>query len=183
MKVYQIMIDDLPVEITRKPIKRINMKIKGPEGRVVISMPLMTHLSEVESFVRAKRQWIDRNISRVRDYSAAHPEPGAPADKARLRRELKARIAERLPAIEQRTGLRCSGWTVRDMHTRWGSCNTATHHINFSLMLATRSDEELDYVIIHELVHTRIDNHGDLFKKYMDELCPGWRAIRKNMKY
>ena len=81
------------------------------------------------------------------------------------------------------TGLYCSGWTVRDMHTRWGSCNTNTHHINLSLMLATRSDTELDYVILHELVHTVVPNHGPEFYAVMDRFMPGWKKIRKALNY
>ena len=176
-------IDGLEIEITRKRIKRMNMKIKEPDGRIIINMPYLTPMSEAVNFVRLKRGWIERSATKVRARSAAHPEPTSDAEKERLRRALKARIAERLPAIEQRTGLQCNGWTVRDMHTRWGSCNTATHHINLSLMLATRTDAELDYVIIHELVHTKVANHGDEFKRYMDALCPGWRSIKKQMKY
>lgn len=178
-----INVDGIPVEITRKNIRRMNMKIKEPDGRVVMSIPYLTPLAEAVRFIREKRQWIDSNAQKVRAKSAAHPEPATKSEKERLRRALKARIAGRLPAIEQRTGLHCNGWTVRDMHTRWGSCNTATHHINLSLMLATRSDEELDYVIIHELVHTLVPDHGADFKRYMDMFCPNWRQIRKELKY
>ena len=175
-------IDGLEVEITRKHIKRLNMRIRH-DGQVCISMPYLAAMGDAENFVRAKRPWIERNIARLREKSAAHPEPRSAEEKERLRRELKARIAVHLPAIEQRTGLHCNGWTVRDMHTRWGSCNTKTHHINLSLMLATRSDEELDYVIVHELVHTKVDNHGPEFKAYMDKLMPNWRNFRKSLKY
>ncbi len=69
------------------------------------------------------------------------------------------------------------------MHTRWGSCNTQTHHINLSLMLATRSDAELDYVILHELVHTVVPNHGPEFYALMDRFMPGWKKIRKALNY
>lgn len=178
-----IMIDGLKIELQRKNIKRMNMRIKDPDGHIVISAPYLTTDFEVARFVRSKRSWIDRTVSRVRNKAAAHPEPQSKAEKERLRAALKARIAERLPAIEQQTGLHCSGWTVRDMHTRWGSCNTSTHHINFSLMLATRSNAELDYVIVHELVHTRVANHGPDFYAYMDRLMPGWKNIRKSLKY
>jgi predicted metal-dependent hydrolase len=111
-----------------------------------------------------------------------HPEPVSQAEKEARRADLKRRIAERLPEIERRTGLRCNGWTVRDMHTRWGSCNTRTHHVNFSLMLATRSDAELDYVILHELVHTVVPGHGKDFYALMDRFMPGWKAIRRGMR-
>ena len=69
------------------------------------------------------------------------------------------------------------------MHTRWGSCNTQTGHINLSLMLATRSDAELDYVILHELVHTVVPNHGADFYALMDRFMPGWKKIRKALRY
>ena len=175
-------IDGLSVEVTRKKIKRLNMRIKPPEGKVVISAPLRTPDRVIIDFVRAKRTWIDRNSVAVRERAAARPAPATPAEKARRRAALTARIAGRLPAIEQRCALYCSAWSVRDMHTRWGSCNTRTHHINFSLMLWDRCDEELDYVIIHELVHTKVDNHGPEFKSYMDALMPNWREVRRQLK-
>lgn len=177
-----IYIDGLAVEVTKKRIKRLNMRVKEPDGRIVISAPYLTPDREIIAFVRAKRSWIDNAVMRVRRKAAAHPEPVSAAEKEARRADLKRRIAERLPEVERRTGLRCNGWTVRDMHTRWGSCNTRTHHVNFSLMLATRSDAELDYVILHELVHTVVPGHGKDFYALMDRFMPGWKQIRKGMR-
>ena len=177
-----LIIDGLGVEVTRKRIKRMNMRIKEPDGRVVISAPYRVHESEIIAFVRSKRRWIDRNAEMVRARAAAHPEPETKAEKEARRRHLKRRIEERLPYIEKATGLKSSGWTVRDMKSRWGSCNTVTFHLNFSLMLADRSDEELDYVILHELVHTKVPNHGPDFYAMMDRYMPGWKDIRKEMR-
>ena len=177
-----IYVDGLPVEVTKKRIKRLNMRIKEPDGRVVISAPYMTSAREIIAFVRAKRDWLDSGIERVQRKAAEYPAPATQAEKEAQRADLKRRISERLPEIERRTGLKCSGWTVRDMHTRWGSCNTKTHHLNFSLMLALRSDTELDYVILHELVHTVVPGHGADFYALMDRFMPGWRDIRKGMR-
>lgn len=177
-----IYIDGLEVEVTRKRIKRMNMRIKEPDGKVVISAPYMVRDKEIIAFVRSKNDWINKGIAKVRNRAMAHPEPESPEEKELRREDLKRRISERLPLIEQYTGLYCNGWTVRDMHTRWGSCNTRTHHINLSLMLATRSDTELDYVILHELVHTVVPNHGPDFYALMDRFMPGWKSIRRGMK-
>ena len=156
----RILIDGLAVDVTRKRIKRMNMRIHEPDGRVTVSAPYIVSDREIIAFVRSKRAWIDRGIERVRSRAEKHPEPLTPEEKEARRARLKERISVRLPEIEKRTGLRANGWTVRDMHTRWGSCNTRTHHLNFSLMLATRTDRELDYVILHELVHTVVPGHG-----------------------
>jgi predicted metal-dependent hydrolase len=179
----KIYIDGLEVLVTRKRIKRINLRVREPDGRISISAPYITPDREIIAFVRGRRNWIENAVSRVRAKSAAHPAPADRAEKEARRADLKRRVAERLPYIEDVTGLRCSGWTVRDMHTRWGSCNTRTHHINLSLMLATRSDAELDYVILHELVHTVVPNHGPDFYALMDRFMPGWKKIRKALNY
>lgn len=176
-------IEGFAVEVTRKRIKRLNLRIKEPDGRIVVSAPYSMSDREIVLFVQSHRDWIARNIVKVRSRAANHPEPESPQEKERRRRELKARIAKRLPEIEAMTGLKSNGWTVRDMHTRWGSCNTRTHHLNFSLMLATRSDIELDYVIVHELVHTIVPNHGPDFYAAMDRIMPGWKKIRRALKY
>ena len=177
-----IYVDGLEVILTRKRVRNMNMRIKEPDGSVSISAPYMTPESEVIRFVRSKRSWIDKNRAVILERAAAYPEPGTRAEKEARRRDLKRRIAERLPYIEEVTGLRCSGWTVRDMKSRWGSCNTSTNHINLSLMLALRSDAELDYVILHELVHTVVPDHGKNFYAMMDRYMPGWKTIRKELR-
>lgn len=179
----RINIDGLEVSVTKKRIKRMNMRIKEPDGKVVISAPYGTPDFAVADFVRSKRSWIDKNVRRIVERAETHPEPKTRAEKEALRRDLKQRIAERLPYIEEVTGLRSNGWTVRDMHTRWGSCNTNTSHLNFSLMLASRSDEELDYVILHELVHTVVPNHGQEFYAMMDRYMPGWKSVRRSLHH
>ena len=178
-----IYIDGLQVELTRMRVKRMNMRMKAPDGRIVISAPYIVSDREVIAFVRSRRDWIDKAVARTRAKAAAHPEPVDRTEKEARRRDLKRRVGERLPVIEKATGLHCSGWTVRDMHTRWGSCNTKTHHINLSLMLATRTDAELDYVILHELAHTVVPNHGPEFYALMDRFMPGWKKIRKALNY
>ena len=177
-----IVIDGLEIELTKKRIKRMNMRIREPDGSLAISAPYGTPDRDIINFVRSKRSWIDRNTRAVRERAAAHPEAESRSEKEARRRALKARIARRLPEIEAITGLKSNGWTVRDMHTRWGRCNTKTHHLNFSLMLWDRSDTELDYVILHELVHTKVANHGSDFYAMMDRFMPGWKSVRKDLR-
>ena len=49
--------------------------------------------------------------------------------------------------MEQRTGLRCSGWNIRDVKSYWGKCDTRTNRITFNLRLVNRTDEELGEII------------------------------------
>ncbi|MDD3947375.1 MAG: SprT family zinc-dependent metalloprotease [Clostridia bacterium] len=95
--------------------------------------------------------------------------------------QLQKRIQSRLPVMEALTGLKCSGWRIRKMVSRWGSCNTKTRALCFNLNLAKKPYECLDYVIIHELIHIAVPNHGADFKALLNRHCPSWQAVKKVM--
>ena len=97
------------------------------------------------------------------------------------RREVKSAAALRIPALETVTGLYSSGLSVKDMRSRWGSCNVRTKHISLSLRLAMYPPRCLDQVIVHELIHTAVPNHGPDFHAMMDRLMPDWRVWRDEL--
>jgi len=90
-----------------------------------------------------------------------------------------ARLAELIPEWEAYTGLTCSGWNVRKMSSRWGSCNTRTNALTFNTHLAEHPEICMEYVILHELAHTKVPNHGAAFKAIEDRYMPEWRDVRK----
>ena len=93
------------------------------------------------------------------------------------RRELLQKISELAPLWEQATGLFADEWRVRDMQTRWGSCNTVRKRIWLSL--APYPVCCLEYVIVHELCHLLVPNHGADFKALMDRFCPEWKKVKR----
>ena len=62
----RMLIDGLTVTVTRKPIKNMYLRIKPPNGEVVISAPRHTSDATIIEFVRGRRTWIDRNRQRMR---------------------------------------------------------------------------------------------------------------------
>ena len=67
------------------------------------------------------------------------------------------------------------------MTTRWGTCNTATKKIWLNLQLAKKPIDCLEYVILHELAHIKVRNHGEDFVNIMNLYMPYWREIRKKL--
>ena len=55
---------------------------------------------------------------------------------------------------------------VRHMNNKWASCSTAGH-LNFNDELLYLDAEVWDYVIVHELLHFSVPNHGKLWKSLM----------------
>ena len=96
-----------------------------------------------------------------------------------LRERLKAEIEHFLPLWSGYTGLVPAEWAVRDMTSRWGSCNTKTKKINLNLQLVHYPLICLEYVILHELCHIRVHGHGPDFKALLDRFMPDWKARKK----
>lgn len=94
---------------------------------------------------------------------------------------LKVEIQKLLPKWEQITNLYCSDWQTKYMTTKWGTCNTETGKVWFNLQLAKKPVECLEYVILHELIHLAIRNHGDEFVARLDKYMPYWREIKKQL--
>ena len=95
------------------------------------------------------------------------------------REALSERIAARLPLWEERTGLHPSAWQIKNMKTRWGTCNTATKKIWLNLQLVKQPPVCLDYVIAHELTHLRYPGHGQDFQAFLTRAMPNWPEVRK----
>ncbi len=92
---------------------------------------------------------------------------------------LKAEAAQLVPVWEARTGLHCNSWHTKYMKTRWGTCNTVKKRLWFNVQLAEKPLECLEYVVLHELAHTKIGNHGKEFTAIMDQHMPEWREVKK----
>ena len=92
---------------------------------------------------------------------------------------LKEKMSIYLPKWEQRTVLYCDSWHTKYMTTRWGTCNTNTRKIWFNLQLAKKPIECLEYVILHELAHLKVKNHGKDFIAILDMYMPYWRETKK----
>lgn len=92
---------------------------------------------------------------------------------------LKTEVEKYLPKWEAITGLYCDSWQSKYMTTKWGTCNTSTRKIWLNLQLAKKPIECLEYVILHELAHLKVKNHGADFVAILDLHMPYWRECKK----
>ena len=98
------------------------------------------------------------------------------------RAELYEAAGAMLPALERTVGKRAGELRVRDMKTRWGTCNIQTALITLNLRLAEKPAECLRYVLTHELCHLHEAGHGERFWRRMDVYFPDWKRVRKLLK-
>lgn len=98
-----------------------------------------------------------------------------------LRKEAEQHLPQRLQDLAQLHGLNFRSVSIRQLKSRWGSCDQNTD-IKLNLYLMQLPWEVIDYVLLHELVHTKVMQHGPVFWQAMTELQPETPRLRKEIK-
>jgi len=97
----------------------------------------------------------------------------------------KSILRETLPPLirhwEQRLNVEVKGCFLRRMKTRWGTCNYRTRHLRLNTELVTKPRRLLEYVLVHEMVHLIVPNHGARFVALMNAHYPSWREARAEL--
>lgn len=89
-----------------------------------------------------------------------------------LRRNAKIILPPRLYQLSLQHGLTYRSVKINSSTGRWGSCSSSGN-INLSCFLMLLPRHLIDYVLLHELAHTREMNHGDAFWTLLDKLTEG----------
>ncbi len=84
-----------------------------------------------------------------------------------VRMEAKRILPKRLAFLAEKYRFVYSGVSIRSSKTRWGSCSS-DRNISLSYFLMTLPGELIDYVLLHELCHTKEMNHSIRFWQLMD---------------
>lgn len=95
------------------------------------------------------------------------------------RQELKRVLASVIIGCEKKTGVHADEFRIKNMRTRWGTCNIEKRKIWINLQLVKKPMECLEYVVIHELVHLMEKNHTHRFHALVEKYCPTWREAKK----
>ncbi len=95
--------------------------------------------------------------------------------------ELTKAIEDMLKPLQKRVGVCASEFRIKDMKTRWGTCNVRDARIWINLQLAKKPIECLEYVMVHELCHLLERNHTKRFWSLVEQFCPNWKEAKKSL--
>lgn len=221
-----MLINNFDIEIKRKQVKNINLKVY-PDLSIKASIPENMDINIVKKMIANKEEWINNQLNRyeeqnritkrsyvsgedhylngkryiLRVCNSNNPsikiennnimtmyvrKSSSIENKERLmncfyKEKLEQKLNKYIPIWEEKIGVKSNSYSIRKMKNKWGSCNTEKKEINFNLELAKKKDTEIQYVIIHELIHLIERNHNDNFRNLMYSFCPKWELYRETL--
>lgn len=101
-----------------------------------------------------------------------------PYIEADLRDVARAELGGRLRELAGVHGLTVAGFTVRNQKSRWGSCSR-DGRIALNFRLVQMPPHVSDYVLLHELMHLKEQNHSRRFWRLLETACPEFRAAER----
>ncbi len=127
---------------------------------------------------------IYNDISRVKLYENQVIIPNKDAKKKLitfLKKIAKDYISKRIGEISNLYNFSYNSIGISSAKTCWGSCG-ANNNLHFTYKLVLCPPEVVDYIIIHELCHTKIKNHSKQFWQLVEKYCPSYKIYDKWLK-
>ena len=155
--------------------KHINISVKAP-AKVRVAVPRGISFEKAKNFTHSKIGWISKHLLKIQ----LRPKIllfDKPVDKQAKKEFLVGRIKE----LVDKFGFAYNKVTIRNQKTRWGSCS-GKNNINLNMKLMNIPNHLIDYVLLHELMHTKVKNHSPLFWRSLDRYVGNAKAIDKELK-
>jgi len=98
-----------------------------------------------------------------------------------LKKLAKTVISKNIKDICNKYNFTYTSISINSAKTRWGSCS-GSNKLHFTYKLILCPIEVLEYIIIHELCHTKVKNHSQKFWHLVESYCPDYRNCEKWLK-
>lgn len=164
--------------------RRLTLSVKPGRG-IRMTIPWYSAWRDAEDFLMRNMDWLKEKITQARrleeTINSSKNETERVAHREKLREHALAYLPLRTQQLAGKHGFSYRRVSIRSSRTRWGSCS-AVNNINLSLYLMQLPSHLIDYVILHELVHTVHKNHGPDFWQLLDHHTGHARELAAEMK-
>lgn len=159
--------------------KRVVVSIRPFKG-IRVAVPHGVSFKKAEEFVYSKIDWIKKHLTKIKRQESDYTANSAVFETID-REEARAKLSRRLRQLADKYGFGYNRAFFRSQKTRWGSCSRK-NNISLNMKLVKLPDELIDYVILHELVHTRKKNHSKAFWAELDKLVGNGKQLASKLK-
>ena len=152
--------------------KSIRITLKEKDS-ILVTMPILCPY-------RTARNFLLSNFEKIKDFNFNKPKISDEELKL-LRKRAKKYLPDRTRFLADKYNFKIGRIALRNQKTRFGSCSYR-NNINLNINLMNYDYDVIDYVILHELCHTRVKNHSKDFWSEVEKYCPNYKELRKKLK-
>ncbi len=193
----------------REKRKTLLLKIVS-KNEILIKAPLRLSDSKINEFILSKQKWVDGKIKKMealeefaggfnfekyiykfteivmetKNISLDYDSLSASKKNLAIKKqyiEMFDILKERAISLAEQFNFKVNQISYLSSIYKWGSYNDKGEmKLNYKLIILPK--ELIDYVIIHELCHSKHMNHKPQFWKEVEKYCPNYKTLRKNMK-
>ena len=191
-KIENMLIQPFEIQVHYKKIKNIYLRIK-PDGRIMISAPLGTNKKYITQFVKSRSSWIMAKQQKISEHKNQLPTLekdeillfGKPFKGRLSDAELKQLLHEKVLLFYEKYWLFFSKFDsqplqikYRVMKSTWGVCRPTVQTITFNKRLVHQPVAFIEYVVLHEMCHLLIPNHGRDFYRLIAYHMPHFKQYK-----
>jgi predicted metal-dependent hydrolase len=162
-----------------KRAKRVSISIKPFKG-VRIAVPHRLSFKKAAQFAQTKADWIKTHLEKMKQYERQGYFNSIPTGDID-RQKAKTQLTRRLRQLAKHYGFSFNHVFFRNQKTSWGSCSNR-NNISLNMKLVKLPGELIDYVILHELVHTRVKDHSKAFWAEIDKLVGSGKKMALELR-
>ena len=167
-------------ELIRSHRKTLALEITA-DCRILVRAPMRLSKERIDAFVANHTDWIARHLERQRQKAAQMPPTPTLTEIEALKTRARAVLPEKVAFWSQRMGVAPTGLKITTARKRYGSCS-GKNSLCFSCFLMNYPEEAIELVVVHELCHIKVRNHGPDFYALLEQYLPDHKERKKLLK-
>ncbi|MEN9582697.1 MAG: hypothetical protein RL641_651 [Candidatus Parcubacteria bacterium] len=150
--------------------KRLRLTVRA-DGTVLLTQPALMPAETALKFAHEKGDWIARAVAYYKKADILPIPKPSKRDYDKYKREAKLLVLEKLRFHNEHYHFDFKNVSIKNQKSRWGSCSRHKN-LNFSYRIVFLPEHLQDYLVVHELCHTKVFNHGYEFWHLVKEKIP-----------
>ena len=167
-------------ELIRSRRKTLALEITA-DCRILVRAPMRLSQARIDAFVESHADWIARHLERQRQRAVQMPPAPTEGEIEDLKQKARAVLPGKVAFWSQKMGVKPTGIKITTARKRYGSCS-GKNSLCFSCFLMNYPEEAIDLVVVHELCHTKVRNHGPDFYALLEQYLPDHKERKKLLK-